>query len=86
MGKTKRGKGTKIMVITDRAGLPIACCIESASQHEVKLIEDTLEQRLVEDKPVRLIGDKAYDSDALDETLMRGHGVELIAPHRAGRV
>jgi transposase len=31
-----------------------------------------------------LIGDKAYDSDALDKEL-REQGVELIAPHKSNR-
>jgi transposase len=39
----------------------------------------------VADVPERLIGDKAYDSDALDRTLMNEYGTEMIAPHRAGR-
>jgi hypothetical protein len=30
------------------------------------------------------VGDKAYDSDPLDETL-REEGIELIAPHRHNR-
>ncbi len=29
-----------------------------------------------------MIGDRAYDSDPLDERLQRGHGVQLIAPNR----
>ena len=31
-----------------------------------------------------MIGDRAYDSDALDEEL-RQDGVEMIAPHRSNR-
>jgi hypothetical protein len=31
---------------------------------------------------VRLIGDKAYDSDKLDKTLWDRYGVEMIAPNR----
>lgn len=85
MGKTKRGKGTKIMAIADGSGLPLSCCIESASPHEVKLVERTLDERFVPEAPMRLIGDKAYDSDKLDERLLKEHGVELIAPHRDGR-
>ena len=34
--------------------------------------------------PARLIGDKAYDSDALDEQ-MREYGIEMISPNRANR-
>ena len=36
--------------------------------------------------PARLIGDKAYDSDGLDEKLWRERNVELIAPHKANRL
>jgi transposase len=35
--------------------------------------------------PERLIGDRAYDSDLLDERLQREHGVEMIAPHRKNK-
>ena len=35
--------------------------------------------------PQRLIGDRAYDSDPLDERLRQQYGVELIAPHRKNR-
>ena len=35
-------------------------------------------------KPPRLIGDKAYDSDPLDAALA-AQGVEMIAPHRRRR-
>ena len=72
------------MAIADRSGLPIAMHVASASPHEVKLAEATLEHRFVEEAPARLIGDKAYDSDPLDE-VFRKHGTELIAPHRENR-
>lgn len=40
-----------------------------------------------EAKPENLIGDRAYDSDALDQELKQDgvDGVELIAPHRSNR-
>ena len=85
VGPTKRGKGTKIMAIADRHGLPVAVCTESASPAEVTLVERTVEQRFVADPPERLIGDKAYDSDALDSQMMSEFGTEVIAPHRQGR-
>jgi len=84
VGKTKRGKGTKIMAVADRNGLPIAIHTESASPHEVTLVQATLEQSLLGERPTRLIGDKAYDSDKLDAELEQ-HGIELIAPHRSNR-
>lgn len=84
VGKTKRGKGTKIMAIADRAGLPLAVDVTSASPHEVTLVEGTLAACFVDERPEHLIGDKAYDSDPLDERLA-AQGIELIAPHRRNR-
>ena len=51
----------------------------------MKLVEPTLEERIVPDVPERLIGDKAYDSDRLDQALRQNCGTEMIAPHRAKR-
>ncbi len=85
VGKTKRGKGTKLMAITDGHGLPVAARTESASPAENTLVAATLEARLIAEVPQRLVGDKAYDSDGLDAELLEGFGTEMIAPHRNGR-
>jgi transposase len=85
VGKTKRGKGTKLMVITDAHGLPLAVHTASASPHEVTLVEATLDEAVTLGRPRRLIGDRAYDSDPLDQRLAE-RGIELIAPHRKGRI
>ena len=42
VGKTKRGKGTKWMVLSDGEGVPLGVRLESASPAEVTLAEDTL--------------------------------------------
>lgn len=44
-----------------------------------------MEERIVADVPQRLIGDKAYDSDRLDERLMEQYGTEMIAPNKTNR-
>lgn len=85
MGKTKRGKGTKIMGLADGHGLPLALRTESASPAEVKLVQATLEERIVAAVPERLVGDKAYDSDRLDQELMTEYGIEMIAPNKINR-
>lgn len=54
---------------------------EGASPHEVTLVEATLAGSFLEEKPKRLIGDKAYDSEPLDKALLE-RGIEMIAPHR----
>ncbi len=85
VGKTKRGKGTKIIAIADRSGLPVAIGIASASPHEVTLVEETIDHGFLAATPERLIGDRAYDSDRLDERLWEERGIELIARHRRNR-
>jgi hypothetical protein len=87
VGKTKRGKGTKIMAVADRHGLPVSICIESATPHEVKLATFTLVQMVVPDAPGHLIGDNAYDSDKLDAQLRPGPPLSRAAksPSRESR-
>ena|SRR5215471_4215587 len=84
VGKTKRGKGTKIIAMADSHGLPVSVSVESATPHEVKLAESTLLQMLIPEAPQNLIGDNAYDSDKLD-TRLRNYGIELISPHHSNR-
>ena len=71
------------MAVADSAGLPLAIYTESASPHEVTLVADTLLQSFTYERPERLIGDKAYDSDPLDREL--AEGIEMIAPHKSNR-
>ena len=73
------------MALADRAGLPVAVTIASASPHETQLVEHTLNASFLADNPERIIGDAAYDSDPLDR-LLAAFDIELIAPHRANRV
>ena len=73
------------MAITDAAGLPVAAHVESASPHEVKLVEATIDSGFTRNAPDKLVGDKAYDSDKLDSQLFDERGVEMVAPHRRGR-
>ena len=72
------------MAVADGTGLPLAVYAESATPHEVTLVRETLLETFADELPDRLIGDKAYDSDPLDEELASA-GIEMIAPHRAKR-
>ena len=93
IGKTKRGKGTKCMVVVDGEGVPLGKQLYSASPHEARLAEETLASVRVSrrhrrgrprQKARRVIADRAYDSDPLRERLAT-RGIELIAPHRWNR-
>jgi len=39
----------------------------------------------IDELPAKLIGDKAYDSDPLDQKLATEYGIEMIAPNRRKR-
>jgi len=84
IGKTKCGKGIKIMAIVDRHGLPMSLSTHAANHHEVKLVQLSFDFYMLENKPKVLIGDGAYDSDQLDEEL-RENEIEMVAPHRKNR-
>ncbi|WP_447975409.1 IS5 family transposase [Nitrospira sp. Kam-Ns4a] len=84
VGLTKRGKGVKILAIVDRHGLPLSVSTHAANHHEVTLVQLSFDCSMLEAKPEHLLGDRAYDSDRLDDELKRD-GVNLIAPHRSTR-
>ena len=84
IGPTKRGKGMKIMAIVDRHGLPLSVSTHAANHHEVRLVQLCFDFYMIEAKPETLIGDRAYDSDPLDNDL-RKDGIEMVAPHRSNR-
>ena len=73
------------MAIADRHGLPLAVSTQAANRHEVTLVQLIFDFCMIEAKPENLIGDRSYDSDKLNEEL-RKEGIEMIAPHRQGRV
>jgi transposase len=85
VGPTRRGKDTKIVAIAADNSLPLAVCVESASPAECQLVEEALAGSFLDELPARLIGDKAYDSDALDNKLADEYGIEMIAPNRRRR-
>src|SRR5215217_8270681 len=84
VGKTKRGKGSKIMAIVTKQSRPLALKVFSATPFETTLVEQTIKERFTNTKIRRLLGDKAYDSDPLDKKL-KAKGIELIAPHKRNR-
>lgn len=66
IGKTKRGKGSKLMVVVERQGLPLGVLVTSASPAETTLVHATLSTIAVprsgpgrpRQKPPRLIADR----------------------------
>ena len=73
------------MLIAEGGGLPIAANVDSASPAECQLVETALAGSFLDELPERMIGDRAYDSDALDTKLRDEYDIEMIAPNRRNR-
>jgi transposase len=66
MGRSRGGLTTKIHALVDACGLPIALKLTEGQAHDGRSAEDMLGS--VQDGNI-LLADRAYDSDALRETL-----------------
>jgi transposase len=84
VGLTQKGKGTKLQRIVDGQGLPLGASVAAAHVAEWHMVRQTLDLFSEQTRPGRLIGDRAYDGDGLDEALAE-LGLEMIAPHRQNR-
>ena len=88
VGKTKKGKGTKWMLVVDGNGVPIGFHLDSASPAEVKLAAPTLQSVGIKSRtgqlktrPRQLAADRAYDSRAFRQSL-RKRGIKACIPPR----
>ncbi|HEV8192440.1 MAG TPA: IS5 family transposase [Ktedonobacterales bacterium] len=86
VGLTKKGKGTKWMLVIDGNGLPLGFYLASATTAEVKLAEQTLDTVRVlrprgrpKQRPEKLVADRGYDSSAFRRTL-RQRGIRMCIP------
>ena len=51
IGKTRRGKGVKILAIVDRHGLPLSVSRHAANHNEVTLVQLSFDFYMLEAKP-----------------------------------
>jgi len=86
VGKTKKGKGTKWMLVTDGNGLPLGFYLESASPAEITLADATLGTVRVtsrngqtKTRPQRLVADRGYASSDFRRSLQK-RGIKVCIP------
>ena len=80
VGKTKRGKGTKLTAWADASGLPPAVCASSASAHEVTLVEATLAASFAGEEPERGSGPRLGPARRGPQS--EGHRDDRTAPEK----
>ena len=93
---TDRSKlGTKRHILTDKKGIPIFAVISSASTHDIKLVTDVVDNRVVKRPPPTfetktgkrgrkfqyLCLDKAYNSEHEEQKLIK-RGYVLHIPYK----
>jgi transposase len=86
VGLTRKGKGTKWMLVVDGNGLPLGFHLDSANRAEVRLAQQTLDTISVtrphgrpRQRPKKLVADRGYDSGAFRRAL-RGRGIRMCLP------
>jgi len=80
MGRTRGGRNTKIMALTDGRGLPVKLLLIEGQAYEGKHVIPLLEAP----EGLMLVGDKGFDSDPLRQQLEQ-LGVSHCIPSRSNR-
>ena len=83
---TRKGKGTKWMLVIDATGLPLGFHLDSTARAEVRLAEQTLDTICVmrprgrpKQRPKKLVADRGYDSRDFRGALRR-RGIRMCIP------
>jgi transposase len=86
IGTTKIGKGSKIMLVAERNGVPIGLHVTSAQPHELRLAEKALASIRIPGKRGRpkkrfgeLVADRAYHSQEF-RRFLRKRGIKVTIP------
>ena len=88
LGRSRGGFGTKIHLVCDGHGLPLAAEVTAGQRHESKAFEPVLNAVRVprrrgrpRRRPRRLAGDKGYSYPWIRQWLRR-HGIKAVIPTR----
>jgi transposase len=80
MGRTRGGRNTKIMALTDGRGLPVKLLLIEGQAYEGKYVIPLLEAP----EGLLVVGDKGFDSDPLRQQLER-LGASHCIPSKSNR-
>src|ERR1700720_1149298 len=80
IGRSRGGLTTKIHALVDALGNPVELMLTPGQAHDLACAEPLIDSA----DPDVLIGDKAYDADALIDTLTR-RGITPVIPPKANR-
>lgn len=77
---------TKLSIITDDIGVPIGIALDKGNVHDIKLVQNTLNNIQLEEvnylSAEFLIADKGYISKDLTNTLIKDYTLKIITPNK----
>lgn len=92
MGRSRGGWGTKLHLLTDGTGLPLAVKLSAGQAHEAPYAESLLDSvrvrrpsGAVRRRPERVAGDKGYSYDHIRQWL-RQHHIKVVIPERSDQL
>lgn len=93
LGRSRGGWGTKVHLVTDGRGLPLAAVVTPGQAHESKSFEESLDAVRIPHsgvgrprrRPAALAADKGYSFRRIRRWLHR-HKIEPVIPQRSNQV
>lgn len=83
LGRSRGGFGTKVHLVTDGAGLPLAAAVSAGQDSEVRYVEPVLNAVRIgrRQRPRAVAGDKGYSFPSV-RAWLRAHHIQPIIPER----
>jgi transposase len=92
LGRSRGGWGSKIHLLTDGHGLPLAVEISAGQAHESRFFEPVLDAVRIEQprgparrRPQRLAGDRGYSFPRI-RAWLRAHRIRAVIPERRDQI
>lgn len=87
MGRSRGGFGSKLHLVTDGQGLPLAVDVTAGQRHESTRFEDMMNAVRIDRRcrPLRVAGDKGYSYKHIRHWLRR-HGIKAVIPQRSDQL
>lgn len=86
LGRSQGGFGTKLHIVCDGEGLPLAVAVGPGQEHEMVRVDELLFATLDENEPPKhLAGDKGDSANWL-RNLLREIGIRPIIPHKSNEL
>lgn len=82
MGRSQGGFGTKLHLICDATGTPLAVAVSPGQEHETQRVMPLLEEATAwPEQPAQMAGDKGYSADWL-RAWLREHNIIPVIPYK----